>query len=437
MKTVIATLEKRCAGSRAKPDFALEAAHKKAKSVPSSNQDATAFRLSATFSAKYYSSAAGLPEAWDKLISPNQYFLSREYLHTFEQNAPAGMDFAYLTISKQQKVIGVMSFQKLAFNALDPFRYIKNQPGDSLWQRIKKWPTQQILSLLNYRMLVCGALQFTGEHGMAFDFNYINEAEKADLIHLSIEALSKHLSKQSWHPHILLIKDYYAPLALESKRYYPMGFLPNMVLDIPNHWNSFEDYLKDLTSKYRVRVRRAFKKTANIEKRILSLEEIEYYKSRMYELYQEVEQGADFSLIRLPDQYFYSLKEVMKADADVLAYFLEGEMIGFCTILKNGPELEAHFLGLSQKENYEYQLYLNMLLDMIEQAITEGAERLVFARTATVIKSSVGAVPKMMNAYAKHSSPLFNWLVPYILKFISQDEEGEQRHPFKEKKTLN
>lgn len=439
MKTVIAALEKKYAGCRAKPELAQGTAHKKAKPVPSSNQYTTAFRLSSAFSAKYYSSATALPKAWDKLLSPNQVFLSRDYLVAFEQSAPEGMGFAYLAISNHQGIIGVMNFQRLTLNSIDSLRSIKDQEGDSLWQRIKKWSVRQILSLLNYRLLVSGALQFTGEYGMAFDPDHLKEKEQGDLIHLAIDALLKLSKKQSWYPNILIIKDYYEPLGLDSKQYHPIEFLPNMVIDIPNHWNSFDDYLQDLTSKYRVRARRAFKKIAQIDRKTLSLHDIEQFKSEMYELYLEVEQRADFSLIKLSDEYFYALKEIMKEGAKICAYFLKGKMIGFYTTLQNGSELEAHFLGLSQKENYEYQLYLNMLFHMLEQAIAEGAERLVFARTASVIKNSVGAVPIMMHSYARHTSPLFNWLIPYTMGYISksQHEEWKQRHPFKEKKSAN
>jgi predicted N-acyltransferase len=433
MKMVIAALESKCSSSRADSGLVQDAAHNKAKSAPpSSGQHTVAFKLSSVFGARYYSSARELPESWDRLLSPNQYFLSREYLVGFEQNAPENMDFAYLTIVRQQRVIGVMSFQLLSFNALDPFRSAKSQPEDSLWQRIKKWPVRQMLSLLNYRMLVSGALQFTGEYGMAFDAGDLGKEEKASLIHRSMDALSKYLHSQNRGPHLLLVKDYYEPLALETKQYHPVDFLPNMLIDIPAHWNSFEDYLKDLTSKYRVRARRAFKKAKQIEKRSLSLQDIERFKSQMYELYLEVEKGSDFSLIRLSDNYFHALRALMKENAKIHAYFLEGKMIGFCTALKNGTELEAHFLGFSQKENYEYQLYLNILFHMLELAIEEGAERLVFARTASVIKSSVGAVPRQMYCYIKHSSPLLNRLVPYVLRYIPRNEVWKQRHPFKE-----
>ena len=48
--------------------------------------------------------------------------------------------------------------------------------------------------------------------------------------------------------------------AFVDQGFHEFRFLPNMVMGMNPSWTSFEDYLADLQSKYRVRAKRAFKK---------------------------------------------------------------------------------------------------------------------------------------------------------------------------------
>ena len=47
-----------------------------------------------------------------------------------------------------------------------------------------------------------------------------------------------------------------------------------MMMDIQNHWDSFDAYLEDLLSKYRVRAKRAIKAASRLKRTEINLEEI-------------------------------------------------------------------------------------------------------------------------------------------------------------------
>ncbi|MBK6950002.1 MAG: hypothetical protein IPH16_19740 [Haliscomenobacter sp.] len=58
--------------------------------------------------------------------------------------------------------------------------------------------------------------------------------------------------------------------------------------------------------------------------------------------------------------------------------------------------------------------------------------RVVFARTALEIKSSVGAVARPARVYLAHVNPFLNCLLPYAVRLVEPKEEWTPRHPFRE-----
>jgi hypothetical protein len=51
--------------------------------------------------------------------------------------------------------------------------------------------------------------------------------------------------------------------------------------------------------------------------------------------------------------------------------------------------MDAHFLGVDNSFNRDYQVYLNILYDLEETAINRKAKHIDFARAAQVIKICV------------------------------------------------
>ena len=100
-------------------------------------------------------------------------------------------------------------------------------------------------------------------------------------------------------------------------------------------------------------------------------------------------------------------------------------------MIVNHDELEAHFLGFDKKMNIQHQLYLTMLYNKVKKAIHLGSKKVVFARTAMEIKSSVGATPKELCIYLRHENALLNKVVSPIINLLNPEEKWVQRHPFK------
>jgi hypothetical protein len=383
------------------------------------------------WTARVFSSLDQTPEDWDLVAPDDDVFLQRNYLSVTEQCAPDGMAFAYIVFYKQARPVG------LAYAQLLDLRIKKSleaglQAERGLFQQIKSL----LAGLGRFQLLVCGNMLLTGAHGFHFSVEGLREDQIARLLDSAMETVAHQFRCCGRKVDLVMVKDI-SPCCkgvsaqLNEMRFSEFSFQPNMVLPIQPSWRRFEDYLEAMSSKYRVRARRAVKKMDGLTRRELSETMVELEEKAMYALYREVASHAEFNAFELHPGYFTAMKQAFPQHFRVFGYYQNDELVGFCTTMRNGHSMEAHFLGFRSALNATHQLYLNMLYDMVKTAIESGASELVFARTAMEIKSSVGAAPQQLDCRLRHYHGLSNRLMPFFIRLLEPTAEWVQRHPFR------
>lgn len=397
------------------------------KLVPNTGQ-----RLSLSlpgWSAAVFHNINDIPLDWDEAAPTNDIFLQRPYLSAIQQCPPRHMQFAYLVFYLNHEPKGIAYLQLIRLNI-----------GQSLQGNLHHHPSwlnrfkTAITSLGNFNLLVCGNLLLTGAHG--FHFSAGNPAESTILLEHALAMAARSFRQHGHATHLTMVKDI-SPCCHEISAnlgkcgFSAFPFQPNMVLPIQPSWKTSSDYLQAMSSKYRVRARRAMKKKEGLVCHELNSTIITLEAPRMMALYHEVAAKADFNAFTLHEQYFLTLKLRFPESFRVFAYYDHDVMVGFYTTIQNGSTLEAHFLGFSEAVNAHTQLYLNMLYDMVNIAIDSKADTLVFARTAMEIKSSVGAIPEHLDCRLKHQGAIQNLLTPLAVKLFEPKADWIQRHPFR------
>ncbi len=76
-------------------------------------------------------------------------------------------------------------------------------------------------------------------------------------------------------------------------------------------------------------------------------------------------------------------------------------------------------------------LLFNYLILFLFYSINKGYRRIVFARTALEIKSSVGANPKVLYGLMRHNNRFINFFVPKLFHYFEPKMEWKERNPFK------
>jgi len=376
------------------------------------------------FSFKLYTDSSTLPEDWDTIAEKN-IFLSRSYLAILEQAAPENMQCHFIGLFKDKHLCGIALAQYINLRRVNTFVEEKQRfcLKDYLFKKFSS------------HIIVIGNNTLTGQNAYLLN-NGTTETEALHLFREALETLKRIYRKKCIYISLLAIKDFNTVelpdfKAAGYKGYYQFCTQPNMIFDIQNNWDSIDDYLADLNTKYRTQYNRARKKAEGVEKRKLSEAEIRQHEERIHELYMTVAANASFNTFHLPRNHFEIFKLSLKDDFLFYGYFYYDKLIGFSTLIRNGCDMDTYFLGYDDTIQKEKMLYLNMLYDMVSYAIKKKFKHVIFARSAMEIKSSVGAHAEEVYGMIKHTNPLLNIFMARLFPYFDPKIEWKARSPFK------
>ncbi len=382
--------------------------------------------MNSSYSFTLFSYVSELPAKWNDLAA-STIFLTKEYLEVLERSSPNNMVCHYIGLFHEDKLIGIALSQFLDINQLTSF----GERDKCIKTSVRNFVFKNFCS----HVLFIGNNMLTGQNAYAF-------SEKTDAkmaittLKKAADALKLYFKRKGEKIHITSFKDFEEVIATDFKmsgfsNHYQFSTQPNMVFEIPSQWKSNDDYIAALSKKYRDQYKRARKKSADVLKRKLHLEDIIKYEDIIYDLYFHVANNAPFNTFFLAKNHFRVFKEIMKDNFLFYGYFLEDKLIGFNTLIKNGSTIDTYFLGYDDSIQKEKMLYLNMLYDMIAYSINKGFKEIIFARTALEIKSSVGAKPQKMYGFIKHEMPLIDRFMPRLFTYLEPETVWQERNPFK------
>ncbi len=378
------------------------------------------------YSFKIYSSYLELPASWDELATEN-IFLTKQYFEILEKSAPKNMECHYIGLYKNEELIGIALSQFIDANHLTSF-------GDRD-KCIKSYIRNFFFKNFSSRVLFIGNNMLTGQNAFSFS-DTIDKKAAIETLKKAAEKLKLLFKNKGKKIHLTTFKDFDATELSDFKtadfnEWYLFAIQPNMIFDIPENWKSEHDYITALSKKYRDQYKRSRKRADGIEKRKLHLNDIIHYEDTIYDLYFHVAKNAPFNTFFLAKNHFRVFKEVLKDNFLFYGYFMDEKLIGFNTLIKNGATIDTYFLGYDDTIQKDKMLYLNMLYDMIAYSINKGYKKIVFARTALEIKSSVGAKPQKMYGFIEHSNKLLNKNMPKIFQYLEPEMIWKERNPFK------
>jgi len=139
------------------------------------------------------------------------------------------------------------------------------------------------------------------------------------------------------------------------------------------YWNSFEQYLLSMRSHYSYRIRKALRRFSNIK--VEELEDNNLFDQAMYHLYEDVYEHSSEKLEKQPIDFF------KKFPAKIIKFSLCGDIIAFVQLVEDKDELIFLFGGFKYSMNKKYDLYINMLLQIISYGLNKkGIKRIDFGQ---------------------------------------------------------
>lgn len=381
-----------------------------------------------TNTALYFSSIDEIPsETLKELGCLDNLYFNPKFLKSLEINHPK-ITFSYIILVDNLKnPIAFASLKIVDFHLKsikDNFDFLKN-----IGRKLHLFPETKPLKLL-----ICGNTFVSGEHGVFIKNNQDKKAvvkELAASIYHFVNS-DKKLKKQI---DAFLIKDFVdASINITNKlklyNYHPFSVEPNMVLKLDTNWLNFDDYLASLKTKFRVKAKKAFKLSKELVIEDVTLASIENILPKIKSLYTKVATNASFNLVDFNLETYISLKEKLGENYILKTYCLNGEVVGFISGVINKNALDAHFVGIDYQLNRGYAIYQRMLYNYIEIAIKHNLNTINYGRTASEIKSSVGATPQNLTMYLRHKKTIKNKILKLFLQRV-QPTPFQQKFPFK------
>ncbi|MCB0461247.1 MAG: hypothetical protein R2816_08805 [Flavobacteriaceae bacterium] len=377
------------------------------------------------YSAKVYNTVDAIPaQDWSSLNTQNNTYFSSDFLSAFETSNPK-ITFKYIVIYDKLNAVGLANIQIISLSI------------DVILKNIKISNTAKSIFrffLCNYplKIMFCGNVFLSGEHGIIL--NQDIDKKKAFLV---ISKAIKDLSslKENRPLHAVFVKDFYQESLhitdhLLDYNYMKMPVEPNMIFKLNSKWKTFEDYTDDLKSKYRVKVNKADKTSFSLTAKLFNEDDFKVYKDELQQLYENTISNADFNAQVLNLNTYIKLRALYKDNFIVKAYFYEDKLVGFLSALDNNNHLDAHFIGLDYELNKTNAIYPRILNDYVRLGIERQVSQINFGRTASEIKSTIGAIPENLVCYTRHRHNVINKLLkPFIGQVKIKD--FKQHEPFK------
>jgi hypothetical protein len=363
------------------------------------------------------------PVVFKELNTDNNVYFSKSFLKAFELSNPQ-IEFKYISISDSKKNTIALALVQVINLSVEGT--LKNIKVASL--------VRKLLGLFfcneHIKILFCGNIFLSGEHGIRCS-DGVSKDEIMTQIGTALDAVAANTKPL----HAIFIKDFKKESLKNTRQFLSFGYSeinvePNLIVLLDPKWKTFEDYKNNLKSKYRIKANKADTTSSDLKTRLFTEHDFETYKEELQALYQNTIDNASFNAQVLNLNTYIHLRASFKDDFIVKAYFLEDKLVGFLTALVNKDALDAHFIGLDYQLNKSHAIYPRILNDYVRLGIEKQVSSIDLGRTASEIKTTIGAKPIELSCYIKHKNPFFNSLIKPFFRRI-KIKEFKQHSPFK------
>ena len=372
-----------------------------------------------TISINHLTAIASHNFLWDDFL-PEGHHLKTRHLLPLENAALADIENNYVQIFLKDKLIGIAYLQL--------FRFTHNNLNFDDYASLHCRAVKCILPKETY-LLICGNLFRINFQGFYFKNEQYNH-----FIFDAIELFVQQTNKKT--PAGIIIKDC-KELFLEEKyhafKYHFFNGDVTMEITRRPHWNTFDDYVNDLTKKYYKRAKKIIQAFEGIVTKELTAAEIIANAAAIDELYWHVVNKQQVKIGTINAAYLHHLKSDLDDRFELHALFLNKVMIGFYTYIFYNQEMETHYIGLNYSYNDTHKLYFNILFLSIQKMIDRKYDKLELGRTAKEAKSNLGAVPKQIFNYVQVKNLFAKIALRYFLKRfnLSENQKQLERSPLK------
>lgn len=322
------------------------------------------------------------------------------FFKTIEESGLEQFSFLYCLVYDGDALVGVAPFFLMDFNI--------DMAVQGFLLRISKAIKRVLPKALTMKTLFCGLPMGQGRIGLKRD--------KEKVLGCICECMED-IARQE-RVSILVFKDFNGSCANDLRPLLRRGFLrsqslPSTAMDIT--YDSFDGYLKTLSSSSREGFRRKFKKMAK-DNPPLEMEVVtdldEGAARQVHALYLQTALQSDVEFEVLPFDFFMNISKNLPQEA---RFFLwrtpERKLIAFALCLVRGDYFIDYYLGFDYSVAHQYNLYLVRFRDLLNWCIEHKMKVYEMGQASYEIKRRLGF--KFLPLYI-YTKPFNKMIAPFF-----------------------
>jgi hypothetical protein len=199
---------------------------------------------------------------------------------------------------------------------------------------------------------------------------------------------------------------------------------------LPLGWGSFSSYLRAMTAGYRRQVRSTWRARKAAGLRIRLLDGFAREGGAIFALYEQVIRRAPFRLETLNRAFLDGLDTGLGNQSRAILVEREGRLLAAAVMLFTPGVATFLLAGLDYGASRQWQVYQNLLMEVVAEAIGSGAARLELGQTSYALKSRMGAVEVPRFLFLRHRHSVGQFLLRRSARFLFPEQDYPRRRVF-------
>ncbi|MGD2216535.1 MAG: GNAT family N-acetyltransferase [Gemmatimonadales bacterium] len=375
-----------------------------------------------SFELRRYDSIAEVdPEEWNAFLDPDDLQATHRFISVCERSRVADASYRHILVYHADTLVGIASFSRMEV-ALD---LLAGRAARLATRFVRRF----LPSFARVRVAFCGLPVSFGRSLLRFRRGApaaaIAELVAGELERWADECDARVLCFKEFDPAEVDSLD-----SLAQQGYFRAPSLPFCTL--PLRWPSFEAYLRAMRAGYRRQVLASLRARRRLNLSVRAVDDFGPQCPRIFQLYEQVMDRAEFQLEHLNLAFFERLNADLGSQSRAILIEQRGELIAAAVMLYGPTEATFLLAGIDYAQNRQCHAYLNLVTEVVADAIRSGAARLELGQTSYDLKRRHGADTFPRFLYLKCNNRVGQALLRAARGVMFPTHAFTQRRVFKE-----
>jgi hypothetical protein len=359
---------------------------------------------------------------WDSLLGPDDLQMSHRFVRLCQQSGVEDADYWHLLVYERDQLCAVASLSRMSVR-LDLL-------STGLTRALIRTVRRLRPGFLEVPVLFCGL-------PVSFGQPCVKLAAWADAgaVWRAIAAVMEDVAEATATP-LLCLKEFDLEAAARVEPACDHGFFCALSLpscSLPLRWDSFPAYIGALTAGYRRQVRATLRAREAGGLQVRYLDHFREEGGTIFALYEQVIRRAPFRLETLNRAFIDRLDSDLGLQSRAILVEHGGQPLAAAVMLF-APTLATFLLaGIDYAAPRDWQVYPNLVLEVVAEAIRSGASRLEMGQTSYALKSRLGAVEAPRFLYLRYRHPLGQGLLRRSAGLLFPKQDYPRRRVFSQR----